>query len=114
LASLTNFSPSQGQANWFTHYHAEKIPSAVERYVNETKRCYGVLETRLKEEGTNYLVGGRLTIADIAFFPWVRLIDYTGIKMEETIKNDFPHVYKWFKNISESESVQKAYNITKQ
>ncbi len=71
------------------------------------------METRLKEEGTNYIVGGRLTIADIAFFPWVRIADYAGLKMEETVKNDFPHVYKWFKNLNERESVQKAYEDAK-
>jgi glutathione S-transferase len=103
------FRPSQGQSNWFNHFHAEKIPSAIERYINETKRCYGVLETRLKEEGTGFIVGGKLTIADIAFFPWIRISDFAGLKMEETVKDDFPHVYKWFQAMNERESVHKAY-----
>ena len=67
------------------------------------------MEQRLKEEGTNYIVGGRLTIADISFLPWIKVIDYANIKLEETIKNDFPHVYKWFKNLIDRESVTTAY-----
>ena len=59
--------PYFGQAGWFLFYHPEKVSSAVERYRNETKRVLGVLESVLSKQ--EWLVGGRLTVADIAFFP---------------------------------------------
>lgn len=56
-----------GQGFWFNLYHAEKIPSAIERYQKETKRLLGVLESVLSKQ--EWLVGGKLTIADIIFVP---------------------------------------------
>ena len=54
----------QGQAVWFSKYHAEKLPSAIERYVNELKRVLGVLEIELsKPENKGWLVGDRITVA---------------------------------------------------
>ena len=59
--------PYFGQAGWFLIYHPEKIPSAVERYRNETKRVFGVLESVLSKQ--EWLVGGKATIADLSFIP---------------------------------------------
>jgi glutathione S-transferase len=105
INNLIQISPSAGQAFWFVKYHTEKIPSAQERYINETKRILGVFETRLSEEGTNYIVGGKLTIADIAFYPWVKSVPFLGINLD----TEFPLVSKWLKNLSERPSVTKAY-----
>ena len=67
--SLTrNYSPYFGQSGWFQHFHAEKIPSAVERYNNEIKRVFGVLDGVLSNQ--KYLVGDKVTIADLSFIPW--------------------------------------------
>jgi len=60
--------PYFGQAAWFTFYHSEKIPSAQDRYKNEIKRVIGVLNEVLSKQP--YLVGGKTTIADLAFIPW--------------------------------------------
>jgi glutathione S-transferase len=58
--------PMQGQANHFTRYAPERIEYGVNRYQNETRRLYGVLDKHLQDAGTEYLVGDKCTIADIA------------------------------------------------
>ena len=62
------YSPYFGQSAWFQNYHAEKIPSAIERYNNEIKRVFGVLDGVLSKQ--KYLVGDKVTIADLSFIPW--------------------------------------------
>ncbi|KAF8591719.1 glutathione S-transferase [Ramaria rubella] len=82
--------PMQGQAGHFINA-SEKIPYAINRYVNETKRLFAVVETRL--EGREYLVGagkGRYGIADIKAFPWIRRGDFLGIPLA-----DFPNIKAW-------------------
>lgn len=59
--------PYYGQAAWFTRYHPEQIPSALERYKNEIKRVLSVLESVLSKQ--DWLVGGKPTIADLSFVP---------------------------------------------
>jgi glutathione S-transferase len=61
----------QGQANHFTRYAPEHIEYGVNRYQNETRRLYGVLNDHLKNSKSGYLVGDRCTIADIAHFGWI-------------------------------------------
>jgi glutathione S-transferase len=63
--------PYFGQAGWFSYYHPEKVPSAVERYKKEIIRVLGVLESVLSKQ--EWLVGGKLTIADISFIPYVQV-----------------------------------------
>jgi glutathione S-transferase len=57
---------------WFSHGHLEKLPSAISRYRNEVRRVLGVLNTAL--EGKKYLVGDKVTIADLSFVPWHNVI----------------------------------------
>ena len=59
--------PCFGQAAWFQKSHSEKIPSAIERYDNEIKRAFGVLESVLAKCPSGYLVGDKAAIADLAF-----------------------------------------------
>ena len=80
-----SYSPYFGQSAWFQHFHSEKVPSAVERYNNEIKRVLGVLDSVLSKQ--KYLVGDKVTIADLSFVPWnsavpTRLIP--GLDMEES------------------------------
>ncbi len=86
-------SPYFGQAFWFLKYHSEKIPSAIERYQNEAKRVFTVLDGVLAKQ--EWLVGGKPTIADISFITWNRAAFYvifqdTGVNPEK----DFPAVWK--------------------
>lgn len=62
--------PYYGQFAWFGRFHSEKIPSAVERYQKEVLRVLGVLESVLSKQ--EWLVGGKMTIADISFVMYVR------------------------------------------
>jgi len=61
----------QGQANHFSRYAPEHIEYGVKRYVNETRRLYGVLNTQLEKSSSGYLVGEKCTIADIAHWGYV-------------------------------------------
>jgi glutathione S-transferase len=59
-------------AIWFSYVHSSKLPSAISRYRNEIRRVLGVLNTAL--EGKSYLVGDKVTIADLSFVPWHSII----------------------------------------
>ena len=76
MFQMGGVGPMQGQANVFFRYAPEKIQYAIERYQNEVKRLYGVLDTRLGE--AEYLAGD-YSIADIATWPWVTLHGWAGV-----------------------------------
>lgn len=73
--------PMQGQAHHFVRFAPEKIGYAQDRYVNETKRLYKVLETQLRK--TDWLAAGKYTIADIANFTWVAMSFWVGIDLDK-------------------------------
>jgi len=88
--------PMQGQANHFHNYAPEDIPYGKKRYLEETKRLYGVLEIRLADR--DYLAGsgkGKYSIADIKAFGWVRIYKYAGIDD----LNAWPAVKAWVERI---------------
>ncbi|EIN11288.1 glutathione S-transferase C-terminal-like protein [Punctularia strigosozonata HHB-11173 SS5] len=85
--------PMQGQSHHFRHYAPEDIPYAKKRYLDETKRLYGVLEIRLKDR--DWLAGpgrGKYSLADIKAIPWVRHHAYAGV---DTLDDEFPNVKAW-------------------
>ncbi|KAH8429330.1 glutathione S-transferase family protein [Aspergillus melleus] len=109
----TGQGPYYGQMTWFKKFHPEKVPSAVERYVGEIKRVTGVLESHLQkqkdefgEEGA-WLVGGKLSFADLAFIPWQRMVGMFLTK-EEFDDEQFPLVKEWMKRMVEREVVKKT------
>lgn len=67
---MSGQGPYWGQKAWFDFYHPEKVPSAVERYSNEIRRTIQVIDKHLADHGTGYLVGDRVTYADLMFLPW--------------------------------------------
>ena len=85
-------------------YAPEKIDYAVNRYTNEAKRLYGVIDRRLAE--SKYLAGDSYSIADIATFPWLRSWEKQGITL-----SDFPHLENWFNEISERPAVKKGVTL---
>lgn len=96
--------PMQGQSNHFFRYAPEKIQYAIDRYLNETKRLYTVLEERLQNR--EYMVGrgkGRYSIVDISTFAWVRWAPWAGIALEE-----FPRLRAWAERIEGREAVKKG------
>lgn len=98
---MGGLGPMAGQNHHFGLYAPEKIPYAIERYVKETNRLYGVLNRRL--EGRNFIAGD-YSIADMAAYPWVVPYERQGQKLE-----DFPHLQRWFETIKARAHVMAAY-----
>jgi GST-like protein len=100
---MGGFGPMLGQNHHFAHYAPEKIPYAINRYVNETKRLYGVLNTRLKDRE---FVAGGYSIADIAIVGWAKLWERQG----QTLA-DFPHVARWLDMMLARPAVQRGLAV---
>jgi GSH-dependent disulfide-bond oxidoreductase len=93
-----------GQTHHFRMYAPEKIPYAIDRYSNEAKRIYGVIDRRLAQSA--WLAGAQYTIADIATFPWLRSWQNQGIVLSE-----YPHLEAWFNKIAERPAVQRGVKV---
>jgi GST-like protein len=98
---MGGLGPMAGQNHHFSQYAAEKIPYAIDRYVNETSRLYAVLNKRL---GDREFVAGEYSIADIAAYPWIVPHERQGQNLEE-----FPHLKRWFEAIKARPATVRAY-----
>jgi len=103
MFQMGGIGPMMGQANVFYRYFPEKIPAVIERYHNEVKRLFGVLDKHL--EHNDYLAGD-YSIADIANWSWVHIAFWAGVELEE-----FSHLNKWVEKIGKRPAVQKGINI---
>ncbi|KAF7965671.1 hypothetical protein HWV62_18716 [Athelia sp. TMB] len=100
--------PMQGQSNHFNRYAPEDIPYAKKRYLDETKRLYGVLEIRLQER--DFLAGpgrGVYSIADINVLPWVRIHSYAGVENLD----EFPRLKAWLAAALERPAVKAGIAV---
>jgi GST-like protein len=104
MFQMSSIGPMLGQAHHFRNYAPEKIAYAINRYTNEAKRLYNVLDKQLGN--TRYLAGDEYTIADIATFPWTRSWKNQGIDWAE-----FPHAKRWFDEIAERPAVQRGVQV---
>ncbi len=95
--------PIAGQNHHFSQYAPEKIPYAIERYVKETNRLYGVLDQRLVDRP---FVAGDYSIADMAIYPWIVPYKNQGQNLD-----DFPHLKLWFETIAARPATKRAYAI---
>ena len=93
MFQMGGVGPMQGQANVFFRYFPEKIQAAIDRYQNETKRLYTVLDTQL--EGKDFICN-ELTIADFATFPWVNIHEWSGVEI-----GDLKNLTAWVKRCRE-------------
>jgi GST-like protein len=93
--------PMMGQLGHFVKFAKEKIPYAIERYTDEVKRLFEVLDDRLA--AASYLAGEIYTIADISTFPWVRNGAMLGLEMSA-----YPNVQRWIGAIDAREAVKRA------
>ena len=100
---MGGFGPMLGQNHHFSQFAAEKIPYAIERYVNETKRLYGVLNTQLT--GQKY-VAGEYSIADMAILPWILSYAWQQIQID-----DYPYVKDYMQRLTARPAVQRALAI---
>lgn len=103
---MGGLGPMLGQNHHFTQYAPEKIPYAVERYVKETERLYGVLDEQLRER--EFIVG-EYSIADMAAYPWI-----VPHERQQQNLDDFPNIKRWFEAIKARPAVQQAYAIAEQ
>ena len=103
---MGGLGPMLGQNHHFSAYAPERIPYAIDRYVNETNRLYGVLNKRL--EGRSF-VAGDYSIADMACYPWIVPYERQGQKLE-----DFPHLKRWFEEIKGRPATVRAYALAKE
>jgi len=104
MFQMGSIGPMLGQAHHFRMYAPEKIAYAIDRYGNEAKRLYGVLDRRLAQNV--FVAGSEYTIADIAIFPWLRSWKNQGIDLDE-----FPRVRAWFDGIAARPAVQRGVEV---
>ncbi|TCD68868.1 Glutathione S-transferase 2 [Steccherinum ochraceum] len=101
----TGQGPYFGQSSWFQHFHPETLPSAIVRYQNEARRVLGVLESVLSKQ--EYLVGGKLTIADIAFVSYNNVIKFV-IEEDFDFEGEFPKTFEWHTRVTAVDGVRKG------
>lgn len=104
MFQMGGVGPMLGQAHHFRIYAPEKIEYGINRYTNEAKRLYGVIDKQLSKNA--YLAGDEYTIADIATFPWLRSWKNQGIDWAE-----YPNAKRWFDEISERSAVKRGVEV---
>jgi GST-like protein len=95
--------PVFGQVNHFRNYSQTKVEYAIDRFVNEAHRLYGVMESRLSDR--NFLAG-RYSIADIATWPWARSYERRGVDIAE-----FPNVKSWLARVGSRPGVVRGAKV---
>jgi GSH-dependent disulfide-bond oxidoreductase len=98
---MGGLGPMAGQNHHFNLYAPEKIPYAMERYIKETNRLYGVLDRRLADRE---FMAGEYSIADMASYPWIVPYERQGQRLE-----DFPNLKRWFETIRARPATVRAY-----
>lgn len=99
---MGGLGPMAGQNHHFGIYAPEKIPYAINRYVNETNRLYGVLDRRLAD--STFVAGEQYSIADMACYPWI-----VPWKNQQQNLDDFLHVRRWFEAIAQRPATVRAH-----
>jgi GST-like protein len=103
MFQMGSIGPMLGQAHHFRLYAPEKIPYAIDRYTNEAKRLYGVMDTRLAQAP---YFAGEYSIADMAIFPWTRSHANQGVDLAE-----FPNFKRWFDDVAARPAVQRGVKV---
>ncbi len=104
MFQMGGVGPMLGQNHHFRLYAPEKLEYAINRYTNEAKRIYGVIDRRLAV--SKFLGGSQYSIADMATFPWLRNWQNQGVAMD-----DYPHLKKWFDTIAARPAVQRGVQV---
>ena len=104
MFQMGGVGPMLGQNHHFRQYAPEKLPYAIDRYTNEAKRLYGVIDRRLA--ASRWLGGDDYSIADIATWPWLRNWKNQGIEL-----GDYPHLEKWFHAVEARPAVQRGVKV---
>src|SRR4051812_28736924 len=104
MFQMGTVGPMLGQTNHFRNYAPEKFAYAIDRYSNEAKRIYGVIDKRLSQ--SEWLGCDEYSIADIATFPWLRSWQNQGIVLDE-----YPNLKTWFEKIAARPAVQQGVKV---
>ncbi len=104
MFQMGSVGPMLGQAHHFRVFAPQKVDYAIDRYTNEAKRIYGVMEQRLA--ASPFLGGKTYTVADIAVFPWVNSWEKQGIDWA-----DYPHLKAWFDQLAQRPAVQRGLQV---
>ena len=102
FCQVAGLGPMAGQNHHFGRYAPEKIPYAIDRYVRETNRLYGVLDRRLQERA--FVAGDDYSIADMAAYPWI-----VPWQAQQQNLADFPALRRWFDAIAARPATLRAY-----
>jgi GST-like protein len=103
MFQMGGVGPMQGQANVFFRYFPDKLPVVIDRYQNETRRLYGVLDSELARRA---FIAGDYSIADIALYPWVHQHDWSGVSLEP-----FPNLARWHANLGDRPAVARGMAV---
>ncbi|KAF2497520.1 glutathione S-transferase [Lophium mytilinum] len=109
MFQMSGQGPYFGQATWFNFLHAEKIPSAIERYNNEVKRVVGLLDSCL--DGKQWLVGDKCTFADLASAPWNNVVGTIFSLPTDQMFDEFPNVKAWHDRITSRPSLMDEQGL---
>lgn len=104
MFQMGGVGPMIGQTHHFRQYAPEKIDYAINRYTNETRRLYGVMDKQLASN--KFIACNQYTIADMAIFPWLRNWANHGIDWA-----DYPHLKKWFDGVAARPAVQRGVQV---
>ena len=103
MFQMGGLGPMMGQANVFTRYFPEQLPSVIERYRRESRRLLEVLDDRLADR--DYLAGD-YSIADIANWSWAKSYEWPGVDI-----SDLANLQRWLDRIAARPAVEKGRNI---
>ena len=103
MFQMGNIGPMLGQAHHFRAYAPDKIDYAINRYTNEARRLYGVVDKRLADRP---FLAGEYSIADMAIFPWLRSWERQGVNID-----DYQHLKRWFDAIAARPAVQRGVQV---
>ncbi len=100
---MGGLGPMAGQNHHFVQYAPERIPYAMDRYVNETSRLYGVLNKHLSD-GRAFVAGQSYSIADMAIYPWI-----VPHQRQQQNLADYPALQDWFNRVAQRPGTRAAY-----
>ena len=104
MFQMGGVGPMLGQNHHFRIYAPEKLPYAIDRYTNEARRIYGVIDKQLSHNA--FIAGAHYSIADMAIYPWLRNWKAQGMELA-----DYPHLQKWFDGLELRPAVQKGCQV---
>ncbi|KAI0478526.1 glutathione S-transferase [Xylariaceae sp. FL0804] len=115
---ISGQGPYYGQAVWFAAIHPERIPSAVERYTKEAERVRSVLDAHLGKKSASssssggcWLVGDRLTAADLSWIMWEHVIHLVLAQTGTRVAGSYPHYDAWYQRLLRRPTVRKALTM---